>query len=257
MLGNRSTKQIFSALFSKTHYLAFLGMFRTYLDVGDAFLRYLFGRGDYPCRVFVKTPCGIRGIQLYSHHDMLTVNEIFCRNDYPAESDLRIVVDLGSNIGISALYFLTRNNESYSYLFEPDPRNILRLHEQLSDFDGRYKLSDCAVADQNGLVTFGVEDTGRYGGIGIKTGKSITVTCLNINSVLEEIIGKEGVIDVLKIDTEGVEIATVKSIREDLLIRIRYIYLEAYLREDLLPGKFSQKQYGSVCQLVNIKFTAK
>jgi FkbM family methyltransferase len=187
---------------------------------------------------------------------MLTVNEIFCRNDYPASSDLRVVVDLGSNIGISALYFLSRNDESRCYLFEPDPKNIPRLHDQLHGFNGRYYLSECAVADRDGLVAFGVEDTGRYGGIGIDTGKSITVTCQNINSVLEEIIGKEGIVDVLKIDIEGVEITVVKAIREDLLCCIRYIYLEADPKEDLLPGKFSQKQYGSVCQLTNIQWVA-
>lgn len=256
MIGNRSATQIINAFFQKTHYVAFLGMFRVYLDVADAFSRYLFAKGCYPYKVSVKTPCGVCGIQLYSYHDMLTVNEIFCRNDYPAPPDLRIVVDLGSNIGISALYFLTRNNESRCYLFEPDPKNVPRLHNQLKGFNGRYNLSECAVADRDGLVTFGVEDTGRYGGIGIDTGKSITVTCLNINSVLEEIIGKEGIVDVLKIDTEGVEITSIKSIREDILSSIRYIYLEAYPEEDLLPGKFSQKQYGSVCQLTNIKSVA-
>ncbi len=175
MLGNRSLKQVLNALFQKTHYVAFANMFGVYINVTDAFKRYLFGRGGYPASVIVNTPLGEQEIRLYSHHDILTVNEIFCRNDYHASSDLRVVVDLGSNIGISALYFLTRNKLARCYLFEPDPKNILRLHHQLTSFIGRYELSECAVAERDGLVTFGVEDTGRYGGIGIQTGENITV----------------------------------------------------------------------------------
>ena len=73
--------------------------------------------------VSVNTPVGMYDMTLYSCHDILTVNEIFCRNDYPASQDLRVVVDIGSNIGISAAYFLTRNNQVRCYLFEPDPKN--------------------------------------------------------------------------------------------------------------------------------------
>lgn len=252
MIGNRSIKQVLCALVEKTHYIAFANMFRVYKNVPDAFRRYLLGGGGYPVSVSVNTPVGTRDIRLYSHHDILTVNEIFCRNDYPAALNLRVVVDLGSNIGISALFFMTRNNQARCYLFEPDPKNIVRLHQQMQDFNGRYELSECAVADYDGQVTFGVEDTGRYGGIAVKTGQSITVNCRHINAVLGEIIAKEGVIDVVKIDTEGVEIATVKAMDVELLKNIRRIFIEAHPKEELLPGKFNQRQYGSICQLTNL-----
>ena len=38
----------------------------------------------------------------------------------------RAVIDLGSNIGISALYFLTRNADCRVWLYEPVPRNVER-----------------------------------------------------------------------------------------------------------------------------------
>jgi len=44
--------------------------------------------------------------------------EIFCRLDYLAKTDIKVVVDIGSNIGISALYFLSRNKQAKCYLFE-------------------------------------------------------------------------------------------------------------------------------------------
>jgi hypothetical protein len=119
-------------------------------------------------------------------------------------------------------------------------------------FQGRYEFRECAVSDSDCIVTFGVEDTGLYGGIGADSGKSITVACRDINNVLEDIIEMEGLIDILEIDTEGVEIATVKAIIHDYLSRIRHIFIDARPSDDLLPSIFKQKQYESVYQPFNI-----
>jgi hypothetical protein len=71
-----------------------------------------------------------------------------------------------------------------------------------------------------------VEPTGRYGGIGVATADAIEVRCLEINEVLERVLDQAPAIDVLKLDTEGAEAATVGAIRPDLLARVRRIYLE-------------------------------
>ena len=60
-------------------------------------------------------------------------------------------------------------------------------------------------------------------------------------------------IDILKIDTEGVEVKTVTSLHTELAEKIRIIYLEAYPEHSLHLAIFRQKQYGSVCQLRNQK----
>ena len=187
---------------------------------------------------------------MYSHHDLLTVNEIFCRQDYPADESIQVVVDLGSNIGISALYFLSRNTFSKCYLYEPDPRNIEKLNKTLSGFEDRYKLFENAVSSSAGEFEFGIEETGRYGGLGVKTKQCIKVTCLEINSVLDDILKTEKAVEILKIDTEGVEVATVTSISKAYLKRVKRIYLEAYPRCQLHADFYNQRQYGSVCQLV-------
>jgi FkbM family methyltransferase len=251
MFGNRNVKQTLSALVQRQHYIALFNMARIYPDFGDNLLRYLTGRGDYPYDIEVRTPLGMIRPRLYTHHDLLTVNEIFCRLDYAAEESIRTVVDLGSNIGISALYFLTRNRESKCYLYEPDERNIERLKKNLAGYEGRYNLVQAAVSYESGKLEFGVEPTGRYGGIGVKTGKTITVDCLNISDVLRGVLQEAERIDILKIDTEGVEIRSVEAIAPELATRIRKIYLEANPGRALLPAIFRQRQYGSVCQLTN------
>ena len=251
MLGNRRLKQVLKAFVGRQHYIALVNMYRHYPEWRDNFLRYLTGGGHYPYHIQVKTPAGMICPTLYSHHDLLTVNEIFCRLDYFASDDIKTIVDLGSNIGISALYFLTRNTASKCYLYEPDLRNVEKLRKNLVGFEDRYHLSVKAVSYEDGEVEFGIEATGRYGGIGLKTGKHIRVDCVHINGVMESILEKEERIDILKIDTEGVETETVNAIGVKHLSRIKKIYLEANPTYELRPELFKQMQYGSVCQLVN------
>jgi FkbM family methyltransferase len=251
MLANRSFKQIARALVGRQHYIALLNMVRVYPCFWSNLARYLSGRGQYPYQIEVRTPLGIISPTLYSHHDLLTVNEIFCRNDYLADRNIRTVVDLGSNIGISALYFLTRNRQAKCYLYEPDARNVEKLRNNLAGYEDRYELHEKAVSHQSGQLQFGIEPTGRYGGIGRDTGQMITVECLNINDVLAGILDRERYIDILKIDTEGVEIQTVEAMDEEYARRIGKIYLEARPGHPLRPDLFAQQQYGSVCRLTS------
>lgn len=250
MLGRRSPKRILAALGGRQHYVALGNMVRTYPRFGASLWRYLSGRGSYPYQPVVRTPRGPCRPTLYGHHDLLTLNEIFCRKDYSAGPALKTVLDLGSNIGLSALYFLTRNDDSRCYLYEPDQRNIGKLKKNLAGFEARYELRESAVADRQGEVTFGIESTGRYGGIDRDLGESIRVPCLHVNDVLKQVLAQAEQIDILKIDTEGVEEATVRAIDPALLPRIAAIYLEAAPDSALWPDVYRQCQYGSVCRLI-------
>jgi FkbM family methyltransferase len=77
-----------------------------------------------------------------------------------------VVVDVGSNIGLSALYFLTRPSRPYCFLYEPDPRNTARLRDNVARFADRWELAEAAVAARPGRVRFATEPTGRYGRVG-------------------------------------------------------------------------------------------
>jgi FkbM family methyltransferase len=215
-----------AAPFERAHYVALWNMIRVYPRPAENFRRYVFLKGGYPYRCRLRTPVGEVGVDLYGPADMLTVNEVFCRLDYAAPANVQTIVDIGSNIGVSALYFLTRNPHSHVHAFEPNPANVSRLRGNLSAFEGRYELDESAVSDFEGTVEFGIERTGRYGGIGQSREETISVMCRDINNVLEEVLAGAGTIDVLKIDTEGHELRTVQAIRRTLLRRIRVIYFE-------------------------------
>lgn len=195
-------------------------------------LRYVAGRGTYPAQVRVRTPTGNVPITLYSPDDAATVNEVFCRLDYAVGPDVRTVVDIGANIGISAAYFLSRSHDVRVICFEPAPANLPRLRDQLERFGDRAEIHEVAVAVEDGDVEFGVEPTGRYGSMWIPDGYDrITVPCRSINGVLEDVLASAGRVDVLKLDTEGMEQRTIETIRPDLAARIGLIVYEGLTGE--------------------------
>jgi FkbM family methyltransferase len=249
-VGGRSLGTIAQAPLQLRHYRAVLNMFRICRQPVRVLQRYLSGRGAYPWDLDLRTPLGILTPRLFSHADLLTVNEIFCRLDYFVDDTPKVIVDVGSNIGLSALYFLTRHPQNRCYLFEPVPENVGRLQRNLESFQARYTVEQNAVADVEGMVEVGVEPTGRYGGIDVRSDSSIRVQCRSINSVLDQVLRHEGRIDVIKLDTEGAELRTVRAIDAQYLDSIGALFLEARPQAPLLPG-FKQEQYGGVVRLYN------
>ncbi|MDQ3394474.1 MAG: FkbM family methyltransferase [Bacteroidota bacterium] len=251
-IGNRNFSTLFSSVFEARHYKALFKMIRVYPDFLHCCIRYFFGNGSYPYVIQVRTPTGLKEITLYSYDDLLTVNEIFCRGDYYVSNDVAFVCDIGSNIGISALYFLTRNHYSYVNLFEPLPQNIERLEKNLYGYEDRYKLHDCAVGTENRNVEFYYEETGRYGGIDLKGMKNkISVQCKEINDTISEMIKECGSIDVLKLDVEGMELPIIQAIHENNIIKIKNIFAETDAPSFQLSNFFLQRQYGPILILEN------
>jgi FkbM family methyltransferase len=251
VLGNRSLGFIAENVVRRENWLALARMPRIYPRPAANAWRYFSARGDYPYDCAVRTPLGTVRPRLWTSHDLLTVNEIFCRRDYEAPEDVGVVVDIGSNIGISALYFLTRNRTARCHLYEPVPRNVERLRHNLAGFEDRWTLTEAAVWDRDGEVEFGVEPTGRYSGIGVTAPERISVECVAIGRVLERVLEQEGRIDVLKVDTEGAEVDTVAAIRPDLLDHVGTIYFETTERPVLHAERFEQSFACDTCRLVN------
>ena len=246
--GGRDMRKIFGSALQRRHYVAAWNMVHLYETPPRMLWHYLTGSGVYPSTVRVKTPMSWLELNLYSSHDLLTVNEIFCRDDYHADSSDKVVVDFGSNIGISAAYFLSRGPETFTYLFEPLPANIARLKENLRRFAGRFKLEEVAVGPHDGEVNFGWEETGRYGGVDAAFERTIRVICRNSNSILEEIIAIHGHIDILKVDIETLEEVVIRSLPETLVDNINKLYVEYPFHDNPLAATHTHRQYGSIAQ---------
>ena len=222
----RSALAAARALFNRANYS---GVFKVFLNCSrpwDLLNRYLRNSGAYPSRFHIRTPTGPVSVTAYVPDDLLTINEIFFRGDYGDDRSATVVVDFGSNIGISALYFLSRNPDAFVYCHEPLPQNIGRLRTQLRGFEDRYELREVAVAPEDGTVEFGWEPTGRYGGIGRTELAVTTVPARDSTAVLAEVIEQHGRIDLLKIDIERLEYELTARIPEDLARHIRRIVVE-------------------------------
>jgi FkbM family methyltransferase len=256
LLGDRPVGFIARNVVQRENWLALARMPRVYPRFPENAWRYFTGRGAYPYDCAVRTPLGTLRPRLWSSHDMLTVNEVFCRLDYRAADDVEVVVDIGSNIGLSALYFLSRNRRVRCHLHEPVPQNIAGLRQNLDGFEDRWELTEAAVWNRDGTVEFGVEATGRYSGIGVAAPSRLSVPCLSIDRVLERVLEREERIDILKIDTEGVEIDTVAAIRPDLLDRIHTIYFETTERPALHRDRFEATYACDTGRLVNRALSA-
>jgi FkbM family methyltransferase len=224
--GKRPLRNIFLAPFHRDHWRALFRSFRVYERPFQQLFRYVFSSGSYPHTIRLRTPIGPINVTLHTAHDLRTVNEIFCRNDYPAGPDERLIVDFGSNIGISALFFITRSPHAFCYLYEPLPQNLARLKENVAGFTDRVAINGIAVGVKDGTVNFGYEESGRYGGIGLPFKETMPVPCRKAVSVLEEILTKHEVIDILKIDIEALEKEIIASLPLDVLKRVRNIYVE-------------------------------
>jgi FkbM family methyltransferase len=139
------------------------------------------------------------------------------------------------------------------YLFEPVPRNVERLKENLKGFEIRYEIKECAIGVKEGRADFASEETGRYGGL-IADGPShlsqcpperrIEVEVQSANKVLMDILGRQDSIDILKIDVEGFEAEILAHLEMDVLGRVNRIYAEMTTVQKV--SGFLSERYGGV-----------
>jgi len=214
---DRDPRWIAQAPFQRRHWRALAGIIRTFDQPAEALRRYLSNSGSYPWRPQLHTPIGPVSPLLVTRHDLLTVNEVFCRRDY-GRGPYDTVVDIGANIGLASLYFLTRSPSTRVWAFEPDPANVAQLRANLAGFEDRYDLTEAAVvADDSASVRFTFD--GRYGHLAATHEPGADVPAVNIATVLRAIAEEVGRIDLVKIDTEGSENPLAAAIPENLDIR--------------------------------------
>jgi FkbM family methyltransferase len=253
VFNDRSPKLIARNVLRWENYHSLAEMIRVYERPLDAAERYFLGRGSYPARLGVRTPSGPIEARLFGPHDSITAHEIFCRGDYRVTPPAEVIVDIGSNIGLSALYFLTRSTTSVCELYEPNPQNLPRIRANLEGFEGRFWLHESAVGTVAGDGRFATESTGRYGtldqaswvfhpppaeggGGTVAPDHVIDVKVEDVNAVLEGALSKHGMIDLLKVDTEGTEMDIVRAIEPGIRKRVERIIAETFDRSVALPG---------------------
>lgn len=234
------------------HWRALFNILRKARQPGDFLRRYLQGKGEYPATIDIRRDSSLVPVTVWSWHDVLTINEIFFREDYPVPTGSKVVVDLGSNIGISVLYFLLETGpDGLVYAYEPVPENLEKLRLNLRGYEGRFRLTPHAIGPAGGKASFGVEKTGRYGGLGLPGEKNIEVDVLDVNAEIRRILKRHERIDLLKIDIESLELDLLRAIDRDSLRKIRRIHLELNGELDFAADGFAVSRRGLIYTLKN------
>jgi len=154
--------------------------------------------------------------KLRSNDDFFILRDIFLFESYKLpkfKDDVNEILDCGSHLGSSAVYFKIKYPRAKIICFEPDEesREILKFNLRLNEVN--CKVFDCAVSGKDGLMKF---KSSKRDSASSKLDEFGEVE-VEVKS-LENAIRLAGVekVDVLKLDIEGEEISAIKSLDKNL-----------------------------------------
>lgn len=251
-VANRPVGMILRSAADPAHLRGLAGAFRAYRRPWRALARYAGARGAYPWTAELRTPLGPRQVRCRSWHDLVTVHEVFARRDYEVGSAPATTLDCGANIGVAALWALTLRPDARVHCVEPVESNLAELRLNLEGLEDRYEVEEAAVAAEEGEVDFGLDTSGRYGGIGRETGRLVKVRARAIADVVDDCLDRWGRIELLKIDVEGAELPILHALDPERLSLVDAIAVEhdGPLPDDLPLSGFSHRRRADIHQLV-------
>ena len=248
-IGKRNFLTFLKRIVKIENFIAIFRFFRIHKSPFEAISNEIFSSGKYPKRLSFNSPSGNAKVNLYSKDDFSTFNLIFCREDYFYKKKHKIVLDIGSNIGLSAIYWLTRSDETIVYCYEPSSENFEKLKENLETFEGRFFIYKNAISSESFSSYLNLEQSGVYNSLNNEKGsnfqKKEKCEVLSINSCIENIIKKHGKIDMVKIDNEGEEIKTVSAIDKKFWNLIDCLNVDGKSVREFVPRIFSLSKLGS------------
>ncbi|WP_430406163.1 FkbM family methyltransferase [Fluviicola sp.] len=145
---------------------------------------------------------------------------------------IKTIVDIGANIGQSALYYRDLFPESTIYCYEPIPA----IYEQLKHLTGndpaihpfQYGVGATKGELQIVLLEDQLSQQHSFHKVAGDSDKTISVPITTIDEIVEN--NKLETIDLLKIDTEGFEIEVIEGATKSISSnKIKAVYLEVGL----------------------------
>jgi len=159
---------------------------------------------------------------------------------------VKVVLDIGANIGIAALYFAHHFPNATVHAFEPDPGNCEVLAQNAQAIP-RIRVHGFALGAEDGeLELFDSDDKSNLGGfsshsLGVNPGRSKKVPVRHAGRALAELGISRA--DILKVDTEGAECEILTALDRTLLGNVRVIMGELHGRRDFELLDYLQPQF--------------
>ena len=152
-----------------------------------------------------------------------------------AREDVRCVLDIGANVGATALYFSQVFPNAQVYAFEPAPDNFAVLEKNVANCDRIRAFNFALGAKDATLELFASDNPINFGGYslhatGSDTSKKVSIPVKGVASVLTNLSLEK--IDIVKIDTEGAEWDILTAFPEGILQNVKYITGELHGNRD-------------------------
>lgn len=158
----------------------------------------------------------------------------------PEGLEARTVLDIGANVGIASRYLARRFPQARVHAFEPVPENAALLRENAAHCD-RIVVHAFALGPQDGEVRLASPDPTGYnrGGYSAFAAAASGALLAPVKRV-ERALAEAGIasVDVIKIDTEGAELAILSAFPEPILSRVQWIYGELHRGSIAEPADF-------------------
>jgi FkbM family methyltransferase len=198
-------------------------------------LRWMYGKDDAVLNVRLQysPPIGKLDVMVRRNRgaDAFIFGEVFEHRyyDFDLPCEPKTILDLGGNVGFSAIYFGRKYAQASLACVEPVPENFALLRQNISLNRIVAKLFEAAIAVEQGQLTMDLCDR-DYGhqvsGIGPSNGRRrIDVRAVTVPIIMEE-MGWDH-IDLLKIDIEGYERELLTE-RSEWLDNVKAIAVECH-----------------------------
>lgn len=194
----------------------------------------------------LRSPIGKINLVLRNRQSARTIYSIFVREDYFTDHSNRNILDFGSNIGISAVYFLSRNKRNKILCFEPDPNNAYFLDKNLEKFKDRSEIYLCAIGTKDEEeIEYNLSIDGKYSSFNklpiSKLDKKVKVKVISFDNALKKTNFNNQFPLLLKIDIEGLEKKLLQSIDFFRNSQIKELIVEGLGNKDFINKKTEPK----------------
>lgn len=190
-------------------------------------------RGSYPYAVALRNGAHFH---LEGREELKVFWNIFFRSCYHADRDDHLILDVGANIGMFAIWIALTVPDARIFSLEPWPSTYRRLirHIEMNGLADRVVPVNLALAGECGWRQL-VGNEGESCANKIQLDKTISsidapshkvplATCRTLEAVLEDL--RIDTLDLLKMDIEGSEYETLLATPPSVLRRIKKINLE-------------------------------
>ncbi len=164
--------------------------------------------------------------------DLAALDEIFVQKEYEFNyvGDPKVILDLGANIGDTAIFYALKFPNAKIFAVEPNPHVHEKLEKNTLQFPN-IVVCKCAVSDTTGKINLNFGDS--------HLGSSINSREQNKNSVevdvysLQDFCAKNNIekVDILKFDIEGAEEYLLNDFE---FINTRVVQMVGEMHDDLV-----------------------